>query len=54
MKRDFIGRMIVSLLLAGAAVFLWCFVESLLGILALLMSVSTAGIAVFVHFQSKR
>ncbi|MDY4892946.1 MAG: hypothetical protein SO130_06015 [Agathobacter sp.] len=53
MKRDFIGRMILSLLFAIAAVILWNYVDPLLGVLGFLMSISTAGIELFVYFQSK-
>ena len=53
MKRDFIGRMILSLLFGIAAVILWNCADPLLGVLGFLMSISTAGIELFVYFQSK-
>lgn len=52
MKRDFIGRMIVSLLLAGGAAVLWYFVDPLLGVLGLLMSLSTVFIEIFSRLKS--
>ena len=53
MKSDIIGRMTLSVLFAIAAVILWIYAEPLLGVLGLLISISTAGIGLFVYFQSK-
>ena len=54
MKRDFIGRSILSLFFAGGAAVLWAFVDPLLGVLGFLMAISTVGIELFVHFQNER
>ena len=54
MKRDFIGRMILSLLIAAVSAVMWYFLDPLLGVLGLLMALSTVGIELFVHFQSKK
>ena len=53
MKRDFIGRMILSLLFAIAAVILWNYVDPLLGVLGFLRSISSAVVELFVGFRTK-
>ena len=54
MKSDFIGRMLMSLILACVALILGYFVEPLMAVLGLLMSLSTVLIGFYVRKQNKR